>query len=1434
MQCPYCQTMNPAQARFCMGCGQPLINAIVCPACHTLLPVNARYCFHCGALQVGSLAAPVYIGPQAVSLPVAPQQAPPPPVQAVTAPVQAVVPLPQPPVSAPAEVQNAETGPSGGSTPPGSRLPEPRPLAEMLSSLQRYLPQTLYEPLERRPTDKQLTLVRDHLSALLNTIKTYLPSPVILSPQPAGVPAGGMYRGVFLFGDVSGFTPLSERLKRMGQAGAERIADIINELFFDLVSVLHQHGGTLLKFGGDALLGLFPAETDEEMAQAALCAVQAALTMQAGMEKFAAIDAAGEISALRIKCGVSAGPYFAAHIGTKPDLGRGQNGLMAYVTTGHTVNDAEQAEGHANPGHVVITHSTYELIQDKIEVSPVEKEPPGEGFHRLISAPAFEGENTRLNIAEPPAGDTLAQITYLIQRIDLLAPYLADELIARIVTNPGDARITPDYRPVTVMFANYVGMSDLINALGNTHAEMITRHLNNYFVHMAEVVERYEGTLARMDQYAVGDRLVIFFGAPRAHEDDPARAVYTALEMQEAVRKNFSALQTPEGIFRFRQRIGINTGFLFAGNAGAPNLRQEYTLMGDDINMAARLMSKSGWQEIFISKKTQERVHQQFVLKDRGELKVKGKEILIQTYEVSAKRGLNAPPSPEDKEADNVAPLTGRDREFQTLQKCLQGLQNGRGQIITLISDSGLGKTRLLQETHQWLAARPEPGNIRWLECRALSFSEQVSYFLVIQMLRDVLNLKSDTSEDDVLFMLWEMGEQLLGKETAREAIPFLAHLLGLKLEGDWAKWVKDLDPKVRQKQTFWAARAFFSAVAQQQPIFITLDDLHFADDASLSLLIDLLEITTAAPIVFCFVFRPQREKGCWRLRDRAANTFPHRYTEISLQPLSAEHSQTVLTALLPGAAFTAQTLQEIFDKTAGNPFYLGEVVRSLKETGAVLKDQNGTYKVAANIDKIVVPDTLQSAIIARVDRLTEDARMALQMAAVIGRRFKLEILSSLNLAEVELGSWLAQLERSDLIRPEDVTDAAYIFPDALVQEVAYGNLLMQRRQEFHRQVGEILERMFTAHDSIEQECELLAYHFGNSNHLEKANLYLEMAGKKARNAYALKIALEQYTRLFEVKKKLNDSRGQAMVLYTLGVIAYEMGDYPTARQSLQSAMPLWQTLQDSPNEGWSIMYLGMIDLKQGNYALSSQHHQHALELARQRGDTLQEGIHLTNLARVSMRMGKYELALEQFQRSQELKAQVKDLKGLAFSRFYIGLTRIYLSQYGEAEEELQQALTQWQEQVKDKRGTSYCLYGLGLLALYREEYSLARDYFQKAHEIHAALVLNAEIIESLSFLAQAYLGLGELEQALKTSQEALARLSEQKDVEEVQVIYFNHYRVLLAHQDPAAENLLQNAYDTVLTQANHLPDAQDRQIYLEKVEVNRQIIAIVQGNTVE
>ena len=1468
MECPNCRTVNPTQARFCMGCGLLLVNGIVCSNCYIILPAQARYCYHCGTFQAHAgapggqpilpAAAPVTQWAQPGAAAQAPGALPHAAQVPIAAPQAAQPPGPaeQKPVEEPAAPAPALPGQQVDGTTYRLPTPAPRPIQELLPSLEHYLPAALYDPLSGVPNERELAAARDHMNALLKTLKTYLPWPVIRSPQSFGVPAGSMYRGAFLFGDVSGITPLSEKLKVLGQQGAEIMTALINALFTDLVKVLVEHGGTLLKFGGDAMLGLFPAETDDEMASGALRAAQAALAMQEVLKKeqFSKIEVLGETRSLLIKCGISAGPYFAAHIGTRPS-NLDTNGTMAYVTTGTTVNLAEEAEGHANPGEVAMTRYVYDLLAGGAETEPVNKN-PDENFVRLVQAPALEaGASRRLEVLEPPESDLLTQITYLVDRLNSLTPYLPDELVARIMSNPVDARISPENRPVTIMFANYKGLSKLIEKMGQSDPELITEHLNRYFSHMASIVERYEGTLARMDQYAVGDRLVIFFGAPRAHEDDSVRAAATALEMQQAVREHFSALRTATGVYRFEQRIGINTGVLFAGNAGAANLRQEYTLMGDDINMAARLMSNATWGDTFISKRTMEQVQAFFEVEDLGEIKVKGKEIRIPTFkllsrrtQVGQTRGL----------AQGESPLTGRDQQLERFKEHSQTFLNShRGQIITVIGDSGLGKSRLTRELKSWYFQQEASANTLWIEAQSLSFSENMNYWMAAEIMRGLLGLGPNANQDDLLYNLGQRAEQYLGND-AMDATPYLAYMMGLELGEEWS-WVKTVAPKARQKQIFRTALQFFSAAAKERPIVIAMDDLHWADENSLALTEDLLQLTMRGSLMFILIFRPRSDKGCWRLRNKATTDYPHRYHEIRLAPLDAEASSGLLAKLLPGAEFEAAIHQEILTKAAGNPFYLEEVVRSLIESGAVYqekaeadymsdlvgsfsrrkpkveKEKTQKWRVdPVKIGRIQVPGNLHAAIVARIDRLTEDSRQALQTASVIGRQFRLHLFRQLSQTQEELDGWISQLESGGLIRPADVgADPLYDFPDALVQEVAYESLMVQDRQQIHRRIGELLELHFTRlaeetgqdlEQVLWQNCETLATHFGRSDDIPRALKYLEMAAQKAREQYANQTAIEQYQRVGEFKGRQNDKPGQAAALYAAGVIAYEIGSYETAHSTLLLSSALQTEIGDHKNDAWIVLYLCMVDLKQANYVQSAERHQHALELARSRQDTFQEGIHLTNLGRVTMRLGQYDAAYEQFQHSLELKQKMNDLTGQGFSLYYQGLVRLYQGDFEAAESALQGAIQAWGQVDKNERLVCYYRYGVGLLHLYRGQFEQAVEHLEKSLELSKKLELRAEEIETLSALSLARLGQDKIESAASLSKEALDLLAEQKDVEEMQQVYLNHFRVLDAANDPQAIDFLKKAHQTMTERARRIPDEDNRQIYLSQVKVNQEI----------
>jgi class 3 adenylate cyclase/tetratricopeptide (TPR) repeat protein len=1498
MLCPYCRTANPAAARFCMGCGRQLVGGVICSNCLTLLPPEARFCTSCGAFVASSQIACPQCGaglspgqafcstcgaamPQAGPVAQPGASHPPPSRQLAVAPS-----APAGPVAAPRVSISPAEAPVG-----------PVQLSDLYPRLKGFLPDELLEPLGRRPDEKNLLRAGEHLAELLNSVKTYLPRPVIESPQPPGHPRGGIEHGTFLFADVSGFTPLSERLKAE-EGGAEKLTTAVNNYFNAMVKVLHDHGGTLLKFGGDAFLGLFPTGSPEELSGSALAAARAAWAMQVamGQEQLAQVQTKSGPVPLRMKVGISSGPFFAAHIGTEE--------TMAYVTTGHTVNHADLAESHAEPGEVVVAASTLDLVKEHVQA-----EERDEGFYHLLEVRGEAGgEVAAYAESPPPAGEHLARISYFLGRLEALRPYLAADLLPRLVTTPGQAEITPGYRRVTVMFANYRGLSELIEAIGDEQADQVTNHLNDYFVRMAGIVQSYDGSVGRMDQYSVGDRLILFFGAPKAHEDDPVRAIHTALEMQEAM-EDFKALRTGKGIFRFSQRIGINTGWLFDGNVGASELRQEYTLMGDDINMAARLMSKAEWGEILISRETQisQGVTAYFDLTDRGEMKVKGKTILIPTFQVMGRR----------REAGKVRGLSGvefriigRDGEIERLRGCLENLRRRRGQIVSIMGDSGLGKSTLLNEFKEMaLGGEPTDGGITWLEARPYSFSERMTNWLAVQVFRNALSLGPEDDQDEALYRLWERGRALLGNEAANEAIPYLAALMDLELTGEWAQWVKELDAEARQKQTFWAAREFFAAMTREKPLVIALDDLHWTDESSLNLFIDLLSVTDQTPLMLCLVFRPRRDKGCWRIHQEAEANYLHRYTRIEVNPLPVRESEELLTNLLAGAELSAEDRQRVLAKAAGNPFYLEELVRSLRDSEALVRD-NGRWQATAKVRSVLdsVPDTLQGAILARIDRLTEDSRQALKMASVIGLQFQYQLLDNISQAEEQLGKWLIRLERDELIREEArEPEPEYSFRDALIQEVAYESMTVQQRQEFHRRVGEALEEMLG--EQADQECQRLAYHFKLSNDQAKARYYLEKAGLEAQKEFANDTALEYYNELLalmpessaapdelaarfdilamrqqiydlradqdarrsdlekmmEIAQSLDDDlrlasalngladlyrvtgnhaaseekarealalgeqaedkSGLADSLYMLGVLFYERGSYRQAEEYFAKSTAVREELDDPQGKSDDLMYLGMIHLMMGDYGGARERYAQALQISEERRDWKRVSINLTNLSRVAVLMGAYEGAREDYEKSMEWKQRLGDKVGQGFSLHGLGQVFLNMGEFSRAVDAFERSL-EIRKKANHRRGVGSSYNGLGLVYLAMQEYDKALDYFVRAYDISKSIGLQAEMVIDLSFMGLAYLGQGNLEEANRCSEEAISLLRERESVEAVQRIYLNHYRILSARQDPAADEFLRKAHQVMMGQAACIGDEEERRRFMEEVKVNREIRA--------
>ncbi|MGH2524578.1 MAG: AAA family ATPase, partial [Anaerolineales bacterium] len=404
----------------------------------------------------------------------------------------------------------------------------------------------------------------------------------------------------------------------------------------------------------------------------------------------------------------------------------------------------------------------------------------------------------------------------------------------------------------------------------------------------------------KMDLYDHGDKLLAFFGAPVAHEDDPERAVRAALAMQETLTKDREAgrkTEEPPSSAALRQQIGLSYGYVFAGYVGA-DWQREYTVMGDEVNLAARLMSVAELGSVTVSQNVRRKVQTLFDLTPHGTVKLKGKSAPTPIFSVAGPRTI---PERVQGLAGLRSPLVGREAEWGQLRAAMDGLLAGRGQIISITGDAGLGKSRLAAEMRHAVGSLAGQEAVRWVEGRCLSYTESVSYYPMLEMMRNLLGLHPDDSEAEAWSKLRQALAAAFPPDEARDHLPYLANFLSLPLDEVLHEKVRYLDAEALQRRTFVALRALIEAQANAEgrPLVIALDDLHWIDQASLALLEHLMPLVEHAPLLLLLLYRPEHESAVWHIHEKAAQEFASRSREMALVRLTPEDSQQLLTNLV-------------------------------------------------------------------------------------------------------------------------------------------------------------------------------------------------------------------------------------------------------------------------------------------------------------------------------------------------------------------------------------------------------------------------------------------------------------------------------------------------------------------------------------------------------
>jgi class 3 adenylate cyclase len=695
-------------------------------------------------------------------------------------------------------------------------------------------------------------------------------------------------------------------------------------------------------------------------------------------------------------------------------------------------------------------------------------------------------------------------------------------------------------RIVSVLVADVAGSTSIAEKLGPERSKFL---FDEVVALMREEVERFGGTVAQL----TGDGVLALFGAPTAHEDDSERAVRAALALQLSLARYAAEVAPGYGI-EITARVAVNTGPVVVPDRDAPP-EALYNALGDTVNVAARLQE---FGDLVVGQATARQVDETFELEQLGELELKGRSEPVSAFRLV---GVHEP------RARVEAPLVGRKQELAALNKAFDGLLEGTGAIVSITGEPGIGKSRLIAEAQKRFA-----GRVRFLAGHAVSYAETIPYWPVREQLRSWLGLGVSDSEARVRLELRAELTRTLD-DMADEAYPFVASLLGLVLKPEQEQRIRDLARDAVRHETFYWLYQLVCTLAGERPLCLILEDLHWSDEATLSLLDELLPAAEQTPLGFLLVHRSDPGHPAWQLVDRARRRFRPLFVELELEPLPDADTRALAEADA-GGELPAELAELLAERTGGNPYFVGETIRDLRERGA-LERENGRLTL---VGPASIPAALQEALQARIDRLDAEARELLTTAAVIGRSFGLPLLERL-LPRTRLLPTLSELQWLQLVVEErSGTTPEYRFRHGLVQEAAYGSLVETRRRELHLLVGEALVEL--NRDSPAGVYGLLAHHFAEADEPERAVEYLLKAGDTARAGYAEEEAIDLYRRALSFMDRTGDQAQARQTLLKIALTHHIAFDYHAANEAFSEAFarpaPVPWRLEPSERITWA------------------------------------------------------------------------------------------------------------------------------------------------------------------------------------------------------------------------------------------------------------------------
>src|SRR5215207_1613241 len=985
--------------------------------------------------------------------------------------------------------------------------------------------------------------------ALTELLASYVPkliqNRVIANPSPIEAPVAEDLQAAILFADISGFTLLTEQMAEKGPTGVETLARILNEYFGQLIDIIHDYGGDVVKFAGDAVIAVWSVVPDlgqdasisrADQWQWTMRAAECALEVHRRLTNYEVEDAN-----LYLKLAISMGKITTVHVG-------GIFNRWEFLITGAPLVELGIANGLARAGDILVTPSAWRLIRNDCNAEPMEFE--------LKDAIAQGG---RLQSLNKPSSIFSSPKKPLIPEgsENSLRPYIPGAVINRLTAGQGSW--IAELRRVTVLFINLPGLNQ------NTELESA----QNIAKLVQRSVYRYEGGINKINVDDKGITIVAALGLPPfSHEDDPARGVQAAL----TIRKELTSLNVPS-------YIGIATGRIFCGSVGN-EARREYTIIGNAVNLAARLMGSASLQDelaakyvvpILCDRATYDSAKEAIEFKPLPTQQIKGRTEPVEVFHaVEAKKSV----------VRSKTELIGRHEEKTLIANALQELSRGTPhQTLVLQGESGIGKSRLFEDLirqAETLDVNMFMGNSDAIEKTSPYHAWRPIFNRIFEI--EELPIKSDFPEEIHAAIHASVINKLerIDPDLTRYA-PLIDVVLPISIPDN--ELTSAMSGEIRGGNIRELLARLLSFEASQAPVLIVMEDLHWFDSASWALLVDIQQ--KVRPLLLALNTRP------------LADPIPAQFKQIldapgtrlvKLEAMMLDDVEALVCQQLGVKSVPPMLSRLIREKSEGHPFFAEELAYALRDSG-ILLIENQECRVHSrflNFEDLTLPDTLQAAITNRIDSLDPSQQLTLKVASVIGRIFAFRVLQAIHPIESDkpaLHQYMENLTRLSLTLVEsEAPDLAYIFKHAVTQEVAYNLMLYSQRRLLHQAVAEWIEQ--SNEMNIESYFALLAYHWTQAAEatetlpkdeaVQKAVEYLEKAGEQAMQTFANQEVVQFFSQALEWDAKLPKPEGREASLNRqirrarwhsrLGLAHYGLGSLPDCNVHVREALRLLES----------------------------------------------------------------------------------------------------------------------------------------------------------------------------------------------------------------------------------------------------------------------------------